>query len=107
MYLSEPSPSPEPLIDKDLKLTKIDSDLIENPSLASEESDQHLYDIPDMAHTTKRVMIKLLAASVMCFVLMAVEAVGGILAHSLAILTDAAHMFSDISGFVISIFSLW
>lgn len=107
MYLSDPSPSPDPLIDKDLKVAKIDLDLIENPSSISDESDEHIYDIPDMEHTTKKVMVKLVAASVMCFMLMAVEAVGGILAHSLAILTDAAHMFSDISGFVISIFSLW
>lgn len=33
--------------------------------------------------------------------------VGGVLADSLAILSDAAHMFSDMSGFFISIFSIW
>lgn len=38
---------------------------------------------------------------------MLAEIVGGILAQSLAIMTDAAHLFSDLSGFMISIISLW
>lgn len=38
---------------------------------------------------------------------MAVEIIGGILANSLAILTDAAHLMSDIAGFMISIFAIW
>lgn len=37
---------------------------------------------------------------------MAIEIVGGLLAHSLAIMTDAAHLFSDITGFLISIVSI-
>jgi zinc transporter 2 len=37
---------------------------------------------------------------------MATEIVGGLLANSLAIMTDAAHLFSDVSGFFISIISL-
>jgi zinc transporter 2 len=35
------------------------------------------------------------------------EVVGGLMSGSLAILSDAAHMFSDLSGFFISIFSVW
>jgi len=35
------------------------------------------------------------------------EIAGGFLAHSLAIMTDAAHLFSDLSGFLFSIISLW
>jgi zinc transporter 2 len=38
---------------------------------------------------------------------MTAEIVGGYIAGSLAIMTDAAHMFSDLSGFFISIFSLY
>jgi zinc transporter 2 len=38
---------------------------------------------------------------------MAVEVVGGIKANSLAILTDAAHLLSDVAAFAISLFSLW
>lgn len=38
---------------------------------------------------------------------MIAEVVGGIISGSLAILSDAAHMFSDLSGFFISIMSIW
>jgi zinc transporter 2 len=38
---------------------------------------------------------------------MVIEFFGGIMANSLAIMTDAAHLLSDISGFFISIFSIW
>jgi zinc transporter 2 len=38
---------------------------------------------------------------------MGVEIAGGFIAGSLAIMTDAAHMFSDFTGFFISIFSIW
>ena len=38
---------------------------------------------------------------------MAAEIAGGIMSHSLAILTDAAHMLSDVGGFGISILSIW
>lgn len=33
--------------------------------------------------------------------------VGGYLAHSLAIMTDAAHMLSDFAAFLISLFAIW
>nr|CAZ68126.1 heavy metal transporter MTP1 [Arabidopsis halleri subsp. halleri] len=52
-------------------------------------------------------MRKLSIAVVMCLVFMTVEVVGGIKANSLAILTDAAHLLSDVAAFAISLFSLW
>ncbi|XP_008793034.3 metal tolerance protein 1-like [Phoenix dactylifera] len=52
-------------------------------------------------------MRKLLVAVVLCIVFMSVEVVGGIKANSLAILTDAAHLLSDVAAFAISLFSLW
>jgi len=36
-----------------------------------------------------------------------VEIVGGVLANSLAIATDAAHLLTDFASFMISLFSLW
>ena len=42
-----------------------------------------------------------------CFVFMLVEVAGGILSGSLAILTDASHMLSDVLGLVISMLSIW
>jgi zinc transporter 2 len=35
------------------------------------------------------------------------ELVGGIIANSLAVMSDSAHMFSDLMGFAISMASLW
>ncbi|KAL5572217.1 hypothetical protein UlMin_021814 [Ulmus minor] len=52
-------------------------------------------------------MRKLLIAVALCLVFMSVEIVGGIKANSLAILTDAAHLLSDVAAFAISLFSLW
>ncbi|PON61118.1 Cation efflux protein [Trema orientale] len=52
-------------------------------------------------------MRKLLTAVVLCVVFMTVEVVGGIKANSLAILTDAAHLLSDVAAFAISLFSIW
>jgi zinc transporter 2 len=50
--------------------------------------------------------ILLTVAGVCCF-FMVIEIIGGYIANSLAILSDAAHLFTDISGFLISIFSIW
>ena len=52
-------------------------------------------------------MKKLLFVSCICFVFMACEFAGGIISGSLAILTDAAHMFSDVAGFMISFVSVY
>ncbi|XP_074575829.1 metal tolerance protein 1-like [Curcuma longa] len=52
-------------------------------------------------------MRKLLIAVVLCIIFMAVEVVGGIKANSLAILTDATHLLSDVAAFAISLFSIW
>ncbi|KAJ4979677.1 hypothetical protein NE237_010457 [Protea cynaroides] len=52
-------------------------------------------------------MRKLCMAVVLCVIFMSVEVVGGIKANSLAILTDAAHLLSDVAAFAISLFSLW
>ncbi|KAK1559150.1 hypothetical protein Q3G72_011187 [Acer saccharum] len=50
---------------------------------------------------------KLLIAVALCVVFMSMEVVGGIKANSLSILTDAAHLLSDVAAFAISLFSLW
>ncbi|KAE8691770.1 hypothetical protein F3Y22_tig00110879pilonHSYRG00010 [Hibiscus syriacus] len=36
-----------------------------------------------------------------------VEIIGGVKAHSLAVLTDAAHLLTDVAGFSISLFTVW
>lgn len=46
-------------------------------------------------------------ALVFCFVFMIGEIVAGYIAHSLAILTDACHLFTDVGAYALSIFSLY
>jgi len=51
-------------------------------------------------------MVKLLIISVICFLFMGGEFAGGLISGSLAIMTDAAHMLSDVAGFMISYFAI-
>ncbi len=60
-----------------------------------------------MQQVNKSVIGKLSKISVFCTVFMVIELIGGYIAHSLAIMTDAAHLLSDLSGFLISIVSLY
>ncbi|NXF10026.1 ZNT2 protein, partial [Smithornis capensis] len=55
----------------------------------------------------QRARRKLYLAAGICLVFMVAEAVGGYLAHSLAILTDAAHLLTDFASIMISLFALW
>ncbi|KAM4625265.1 proton-coupled zinc antiporter SLC30A2-like [Polymixia lowei] len=50
---------------------------------------------------------KLLIACAVCLVFMTGEVIGGYFAHSLAIMTDAAHLLTDFGSIMISVFSLW
>lgn len=54
----------------------------------------------------KKAMCKLLFVSVVCFCFMTAEIIGGYWSGSLAIMTDAAHMMSDVAGFLISYFAI-
>ena len=49
----------------------------------------------------------MISVSLVCVVLIVLEVIGGVVASSLAIISDAAHMFSDLTGFGISIMSLY
>ncbi|OCT74972.1 zinc transporter 8 [Xenopus laevis] len=50
---------------------------------------------------------KLCIASLICFIFISAEIVGGYIAGSLAVVTDAAHLLVDLSSFFISLCSLW
>jgi len=52
-------------------------------------------------------MKKLGIVVLICFLFMIVEIAGGVMSDSLAILSDAAHMLSDVSGFLISLIAIW
>ncbi|XP_071966285.1 proton-coupled zinc antiporter SLC30A2-like [Antedon mediterranea] len=60
----------------------------------------------DHAVQRRTVRRKLIYASVVCLSFIVIEIIGGLLAGSLSILTDAAHLFSDFASFVISYFAL-
>ena len=55
---------------------------------------------------TKKAQKKLRYAALFCFLFMCVEIAGGIMANSLAILSDAAHLLADLAGLFISIIAL-
>ncbi|XP_072357132.1 proton-coupled zinc antiporter SLC30A2-like [Scyliorhinus torazame] len=50
---------------------------------------------------------KLYLASAVCLVFIIGEVIGGYLAQSLAIMTDAAHLLTDFATMLVSLFSLW
>lgn len=49
---------------------------------------------------------RLLITTMLCAFFMVVELVGGYLANSLSIMTDAAHLFSDIASFALSLLAV-
>ncbi|UIZ28903.1 hypothetical protein KXD40_007558 [Peronospora effusa] len=60
-----------------------------------------------LTNSAKRAQHKLQLACICSLLFMCAEIVGGFLAGSLAIMTDAAHLLSDVAGFCISLFSIW
>ena len=60
----------------------------------------------EMKNKNSAVIRNLLCVSFICVLFMVAEIVGGYLANSLAIMTDAAHLLSDLLGFVISVIAL-
>ncbi|KAF5281321.1 hypothetical protein FQA39_LY17833 [Lamprigera yunnana] len=50
---------------------------------------------------------KLVSVSTLCLCFMVAELIGGYLAGSLSVMTDAAHLFSDLIGFFVSLLSIW
>ncbi|KAJ6984504.1 metal tolerance protein B [Populus alba] len=50
---------------------------------------------------------KLSGLIIFYLIVMAVEVIGGVKANSLAVITDAAHLLTDVAGFSISLFTVW
>jgi solute carrier family 30 (zinc transporter), member 2 len=53
----------------------------------------------------RSAMKRLKVASALCVAFFCVEVVGGYVAGSLAVLSDAAHLFSDMASFIVAIFA--
>ncbi|CAH3182125.1 unnamed protein product [Porites evermanni] len=77
----------------------------------SDGSDNYLTDIhcheAKPIYSNAKARRKLVVASFVCLLFVIAEVVGGLLAGSLAIMTDAAHMLSDFAAFLISLFAIW
>lgn len=71
------------------------------------ELQDHQTNLNQAKHTNDDALKKMVKISIICTIFLFVELIGGIIANSLAIITDAAHLFSDLSGFVISIFAIY
>eukprot|EP01084_Bolivina_argentea_P019781 36795_1 len=56
------------------------------------------------AHKARK---KLFYALIFCILFMFVELIGGYIAHSIALMSDALHLLSDCGGLIISLISLW
>ncbi|KAG5497061.1 hypothetical protein GH5_01590 [Leishmania sp. Ghana 2012 LV757] len=65
--------------------------------------DQALSAVEARRHAEKKV---LMGALIFCFVFMLVEFAGGVIAHSLALLTDAIHLLTDVGSYGLSILAL-
>ncbi|XP_077519513.1 proton-coupled zinc antiporter SLC30A2-like isoform X2 [Amblyomma americanum] len=73
-------------------------------SQTSSEEHCHTLDDVEVDYLARK---KLIFASVLCLLFMILEIVGGLLANSLAVATDAAHLLTDFASFMISLFSIW
>ncbi|KAG6587185.1 Cation Diffusion Facilitator (CDF) Family [Phytophthora cinnamomi] len=72
--------------------------------------DDALIDSPrriPLTESARRAQRKLQLACLCSVLFMCAEVVGGSFAGSLAIMTDAAHLLSDVAGFCISLFAIW
>eukprot|EP00978_Attheya_sp_CCMP212_P008494 scaffold19934_cov50-Attheya_sp.AAC.2 len=56
-------------------------------------------DVERREHVIRRLKI----ASLLCFIFLVVEVIGGLLSSSLAILSDAAHLMADLASFAVAI----
>jgi len=63
----------------------------------------HDNDVP----AKKKARRKLVVASILCIIFMTAEVIGGLLAGSLAIAADAAHLLTDFASNMVALFSIW
>lgn len=92
----------------DLELHEVKLDVVDNVTHSAGSVCRGLHAHADeVVHTNQTVRCKLWTVVLLCFLFMVGEVVGGLYAGSLAILTDAAHLLSDLAGFLIGIFALW
>lgn len=72
-----------------------------------EEYDDHCHVTERDRDSSRQASKRLSVACVLCFLFVIGELMGGYYSGSLAIMTDAAHMFADFASFGISLFAIW
>jgi zinc transporter 2 len=75
-------------------------------TLSDDDLARHFHQDRDKG-VNKEAKRKLILVSVLCILLMTGEVVGGVLANSLAIATNAAHLLTDFASFMISLFAMY
>jgi len=81
--------------------------LRKNSELFAQLKGEHTLEDETDPHSARQEQIsRLRKAIIFAFVFMVVEVIGGWFANSMAIMTDAAHMLSDVGGFYVSLFAL-
>jgi zinc transporter 2 len=75
-------------------------------SKTSIEADKLLFKIPEQQNH-KGNFKKLIIVSVMCVMFITGEIVGGILSHSISVISDAMHLITDLIGFILSFVFLY
>lgn len=61
----------------------------------------------EQSHTNSVAKLQLSIACLLCLIFMVAEIVGGYIAGSTAVMTDAAHMLSDFVGLFVSLCAMW
>ena len=72
-----------------------------------QESKSDPFKVPTNEGVTREIYIKLIIVSIICVIFMVGEVIGGLISSSIALMTDAAHMLSDLVGFSISFVAVW
>ena len=107
------------LFEEDQFLSRIKTQKTEDLEEDSKEykPQQSVSSDEDSSHAEKNILMykkqqdeaikKLTWVCIICTIFMIIEIIGGYLANSIAIMSDAAHLLSDLLGFLISIISIY
>jgi zinc transporter 2 len=75
-------------------------------SKQSIEEDNLLFNIP-VQQDHSGSFRKLIIVSIMCIMFIAGEIIGGIISHSISVISDATHLITDLIGFILSFVFLY
>jgi cobalt-zinc-cadmium efflux system protein len=76
-------------------------------STASDKLDDRLRSVPHAHSAARADARRLLLVLGLSLAILAVEVVGGVASNSLALLADAAHVFTDVAGIGLALMAIW